>query len=200
MKHVGFLKKSNSKVIVVYKTIPGDSENALVIDKDALRPFEEDQIILALESKDGQDAFDFGDLLGRKKMPVDAITDQTGSEISQSVQGVSVLEYLHAKSMLIKQPTYNVIMTPTANNTISLDELNMEIANQRGTTVDDLAMKDPTSLPEGDVQKTEANNMLMRAERLQIQVDELKENAYKLDESLRPKKGRPKKATKETIN
>ena len=48
--------------------------------------------------------------------------------------------------------------------------------------------------------KTEANNMLMRAERLQIQVDELKENAYKLDESLRPKKGRPKKATKETIN
>lgn len=200
MKHVGFLKKSNAKVIVVYKTIPGDSENALVIDKDALRPFEEDQIIPALESKDGQDAFDFGDLLGRKKMPVDAMIDQTGSEISQSVQGVSVLEYLHAKSMLIKQPTYNVIMTPTSSNTISLDELNMEIANQRGTTVDDLAMKDPTSLPDGDVQKTEANNMLMRAERLQLQVDELKENAYKLDETLRPKKGRPKKAIKETIN
>ena len=200
MKHIGFLKKSNAKVIVVYKTIPGDSENALVIDRDALRPFEADQIIPALESKDGQDAFDFGDLLGRKKMPVDSMVDQAGEEVSQSVQGVSVLEYLHRKSMLIKQPTYNVIMTPTNNNTIALDQLNMEIANQRGTTVDDLAMKDPASLPDGDQQKTEAQNMLMRAERLQAQVDELKESAYKLDESLRPKKGRPKKATKETLN
>ena len=200
MKHVGFLKKSNAKVIVVYKTIPGDSENALVLDRDALRPFEADQIIPALESKDGQDAFDFGDLLGRKKMPVDSMVDQAGEEVSQSVQGVSVLEYLHRKSMLIKQPTYNVIMTPTNNNTIALDQLNMEIANQRGTTVDDLAMKDPASLPDGDQQKTEAQNMLMRAERLQVQVDELKESAYKLDESLRPKKGRPKKATQETLN
>ena len=200
MKHTGFLKKSNAKVIVVYKTIPNDSANCLVIDRDALRPFEEDQVIPALESKDGQDAFDFGDLLARKKMPIDAYVDQAGEEIGQSVQGVSVLAYLHQTGMLIKQPTYNVVMTPEANVTITLDQLNMEIANQRGTSVDDLAMKDPSKLPDGSQQKTDAQNMLARADRLQAQVDELKERAYLLDETLRPKKGRPKKAsTKEQV-
>jgi hypothetical protein len=200
MKHTGFLKKSNAKVIVVYKTIPNDSANCLVIDRDALRPFEADQIIPALESKDGQDAFDFGDLLARKKMPIDAMVDQAGEEVGQSVQGVTVLAYLHQKGMLIKQPTYNVVMTPGANVTITLDELNMEIANQRGTSVNDLALKDPTRLPDDSQEKTDAQNMLSRADRLQAQVDELKERAYKLDESLRPKKGRPKKAsTKEQV-
>ena len=197
MKHTGFLKKTNAKVIVVYKTIPGDAESCLVIDKDALRPFEADQIIPQLESKDGQDAYDFGDLLARKKMPVDAMVDQAGEEVAQSVTGVSVLAYLHGKGMLIKQPTVNVIMTPAEGNNIQLDELNKLIADQRGVRIEDLAPKDATNLPQGDPQKIEAQNILKRAERLEAQVDELKERAYRMDESLRPRKGRPKKETAE---
>jgi len=197
MKHTGFLKKTNAKVIVVYKTIPGDAESCLVIDKDALRPFEQDQIIPQLESKDGQDAYDFGDLLARKKMPVDAMVDQAGEEVAQSVNGISVLAYLHGKSMLIKQPTVNVIMTPAEGNNIQLDELNKLIADQRGVRIEDLAPKDATNLPKGDPQKIEAQNILKRAERLEAQVDELKERAYRMDESLRPRKGRPKKETTE---
>jgi len=197
MKHTGFLQKTNAKVIVVYKTIPGDPNSCLIIDKDALRPFEADQIIPQLESKDGQDSFNFGDLLARKKMPVDAMVDQTGEEIAQSVQGISVLQYLHSKGLLIKQPTVNVIMTPEANATVGLDQLNQIIADQRGVRIDDLAPKDPTNLPKDDPQKTEARNILARAERLVVQAEELKERAYKLDESLRPKKGRPKKEATE---
>ena len=197
MKHTGFLKKTNAKVIVVYKTIPGDAESCLVIDKDALRPFEADQIIPQLESKDGQDAYDFGDLLARKKMPVDAMVDQAGEEVAQSVNGISVLAYLHGKGMLIKQPTVNVIMTPAEGNNIQLDELNKLIADQRGVRIEDLAPKDATNLPQGDPQKIEAQNILKRAERLEAQVDELKERAYRMDESLRPRKGRPKKQSEE---
>ena len=193
MKHIGFVKKTNSKVIVIYKTIPGDPDSCLVVDKDALRPFEEDQIIPQLESKDGQDAFDFGDLLSRKKMPIDAMVDQAGEEVAQSVTGVSVLQYLHSKGMLIKLPTYNVVMTPDSNAQILLNDLNQMIADQRGVKVADLAPKDPTNLEKGDPQKIEAKNILARAERLEVQANELKERAYKLDESLRPKKGRPKK-------
>ena len=197
MKHIGFVKKTNSKVIVIYKTIPGDPNSCLVVDKDALRPFEEDQIIPQLESKDGQDAFDFGDLLSRRKMPVDAMVDQAGEEVAQSITGVSVLQYLHSKSMLIKLPTHNVVMTPESNVQVPLNELNQLIADQRGVRVDDLAPKDPTNLPKDDPQKIEAKNILSRAERLILQAEELKERAYKLDESLRPKKGRPKKETVE---
>lgn len=193
MKHTGFLKKTNAKVIVVYKTIPGDPLSCLVIDKDALRPFEADQIIPNLESLDGQNSFDFGDLLSRKKMPIDAMVDQAGEEVAQSVTGVSVLEYLHSKGMLIKQPTTNVVITPGDGADISLDQLNDLIAQQKGVRIDDLAPKDPTNLPKGDPQKVEARNILKRAERLEAQMQELKERAYKLDETLRPKKGRPKK-------
>ena len=197
MKHIGFVKKTNSKVIVIYKTIPGDPDSCLVVDKDALRPFEEDQIMPQLESKDGQDSFDFGDLLSRRKMPVDAMVDQSGEEVAQSITGVSVLQYLHSKSMLIKLPTHNVIMTPESNVQVPLNELNQLIADQRGVRIDDLAPKDPTNLPKDDPQKIEAKNILGRAERLILQAEELKERAYKLDESLRPKKGRPKKETVE---
>jgi hypothetical protein len=35
--------------------------------------------------------------------------------------------------------------------------------------------------------------MMARAERLEKQMNTLKENAYELDPDLRPKKGRPKK-------
>jgi len=113
------------------------------------------------------------------------------------VQGISVLQYLHQKGMLIKQPTENVIITPAEGNNIQLDELNRLIADQRGVRVDDLAPKDATNLPQGDPQKIEAQNILKRAERLEAQVDELKERAYRMDESLRPRKGRPKKETAE---
>ena len=57
MKHVGKLKTTGSKVIVINRTLPGDAMSALVIDRDALRPLEEDMIIPLLESTEGQDAF-----------------------------------------------------------------------------------------------------------------------------------------------
>ena len=37
MKHVGKLKTTGSKVIVINRTLPGDAMSALVIDRDALR-------------------------------------------------------------------------------------------------------------------------------------------------------------------
>lgn len=205
MKHIGFLKKTNAKVVVIYKTIPGDADSCLVVDRDALRPFEEDIIIPYLESPQGQEAFDFGDYLSTRSMPLDdngenlpgANIDPNDPVAVASVKQTTVLAYLHAKGLLIKQPTVNVIMTPESNVTMPLNELNQMIADQRGVKTYDLAPKDPTNLPKDDPQKTEAKNILARAERLIIQADELKEKAYKLDESLRPRKGRPKKETVE---
>ena len=205
MKHIGFLKKTNAKVVVIYKTIPGDPDSCLVVDKDALRPFEADIIIPYLESPQGQEAFDFGDYLSTRSMPLDdsgenlpgATVDASDPVAVASAKQTTVLAYLHAKALLIKQPTTNVIMTPASNVTMPLNELNQMIADQRGVKVYDLAPKDPTNLPKNDPQKIEAKNMLLRAERLVAQADELKERAYKLDDSLRPKKGRPKKETVE---
>lgn len=205
MKHVGQLKKTGSKVIVIYKTIPGDPESCLVVDKDSLRPFEADILIPYLESPQGQEAFDLGDYLNTRFMPVDdatgdnlpGATDDPSSPVAvASVAQTTVLAYLHAKGLLVKQPTYNVIMTD-GTDSIQLDELNNQIASQKGVKLEDLAVKDATNLPKDDSQAVEAKNMIRRAEALELQAADLKERAYKLDESLRPRKGRPKKSKDE---
>lgn len=205
MKHVGQLKKTGSKVIIVFKTIPNDPESCLVIDKDSLRPFEADIINPLCESPAGQNAFDLGDYLSTRSMPVDDITGENlpGATSNPAdpvavanAKQTTVLAYLHAKGLMIKQATYNVIVTD-GQSSIQLDELNKAIAEQRGVRLEDLAVKDPTNLGENDSQKVEAQNMLKRAERLIIQAEDLKERAYTLDESLRPRKGRPKKSQEE---
>ena len=43
----------------------------------------------------------------------------------------------------------DIEMMPTPNYTIGLDELNKVIAEQRGTTIAGLALKDPNEMPEG---------------------------------------------------
>ena len=60
-----------------------------------------------------------------------------------------MLARFHATNKLHKVKMSDVEMMPTPTYTIGLDELNKVIAEQRGTTIADLAMKDPNELPEG---------------------------------------------------
>ena len=63
--------------------------------------------------------------------------------------GANMLARFHATNKLHKVKMSDVEMMPTPTYTIGLDELNKVIAEQRGTTIADLAMKDPNELPEG---------------------------------------------------
>ena len=50
----------------------------------------------------------------------------------------------------------------------------------------------PATTPEdADLTKTEAKNLLAQADSLEEQAKTMRENAYQMDESLRPKRGRP---------
>jgi hypothetical protein len=60
-----------------------------------------------------------------------------------------MLANFHTTGKLTKVPMTEVEMLPNPNYTIGLDELNKVIAEQRGTTIAGLAMKDPNELPEG---------------------------------------------------
>lgn len=55
-------------------------------------------------------------------------------------------------------PMTEVEMTPNTATQIGLDELNKIIADQRGVTIADLAMKDPNELPAGTTM-TEAGSV-----------------------------------------
>ena len=135
LKHVGKLKANGRKVIVAYRVIPKENPpvNCLLLDTAVLKDADHDSIISAVESNAGQSAFEFVEVMAR----------------TQLSDGANMLARMHATGMLQKVPMTEVLMTPNTTNTVGLDELNKIIADQRGVTIADLAMKDPNELPEG---------------------------------------------------
>jgi hypothetical protein len=65
------------------------------------------------------------------------------------------LAYLHSAGHLKKVPTNAVTMTPDTKTQIALDELNQIIADQKGVTLDDLAVSEGNNQPKTVAKKTE---------------------------------------------
>ena len=133
MKHVGRIIKSQQKVLVVFRTLPGDSGSCLVVPTVNLPDDMHNALISAVESPSGQSAFEFAEVLARGKFP----------------DGSTMLPALHAQNRLIKIGTGEVEMLPNFSTKILLAELNQLIAEQRGISVDELAVKDPYALKPG---------------------------------------------------
>ena len=69
IKHVGRLKGTNKKVVVAYRTIPGDSKSAVVIETAKLDPLDHDALIKVVESNEGQTSFELFEVLQRNMTP-----------------------------------------------------------------------------------------------------------------------------------
>jgi len=126
MKHVGKMANNGAKVVVAYRTLPGDSSSALVIGTNSLSDTWHDALMNLVQEISGQQANELADLLAVRKFP----------------DGQNMLEGLHKRQMLKKVPTASVVMTPTSTASIPLNELNEIIAQQKGVTVDELAITD----------------------------------------------------------
>lgn len=126
LKHVGKMKNNGAKVAVVYRTLPGDAYNALVVGTASLQESYHDSLMSLIQSDSGQAADELAEILSVRKFP----------------DGSTMLEYLHTKGYLKKVPTDGVLMTPTTNDSVSLDQLNHIIAEQKGVSVDELALTD----------------------------------------------------------
>ena len=126
MKHVGKMKNNNAKVVVAYRTLPGDSGNALVVGTNSLGESYHDSLINLVQEASAQDANEFADILAVRSFP----------------DGSNMLQWLHGHGHLKKVPTDGVLMTPTPQTSLSLDQLNVMIAEQRGVSLDELAVTD----------------------------------------------------------
>jgi hypothetical protein len=124
LKHVGRIKTNGRKVIIAYRTLPGESDAALIIDTASLSDDQHDTIIKLVESPAGQSAYEFAEAMARTNFP----------------DGSIMLANLHVQGKLTKVKTSEVEMTPTLQSIISLDQLNQLIAEQRGISVNDLAL------------------------------------------------------------
>jgi hypothetical protein len=122
LKHVGRIKSTNKKVLVAFRTLPGDAYSCLVVPTENLPDDMHNAIINCVESSAAQEAYEFAEALDRTQFP----------------DGSRMLPSLHVKGRLVKVATGDVEMTPTNNAKILLSELNQIIAEQRGIAVDEL--------------------------------------------------------------
>jgi hypothetical protein len=122
LKHIGRIKNTGAKILVVFRTLPGESNMALVLPTAQLPDAYHDSIMTVVETEQAQDAFEFGEIMFTR-----TFTD-----------GRPMLQAMQADGRLQKVPTDSVVMTPNTNDTIELAQLNILIAEQKNCAVDDL--------------------------------------------------------------
>lgn len=140
IKHVGRLKTSKRRVIVPYRTIPGDPYSALVVFVDTLSSDEHDSLIKVVESASGQQAYELAEVMNRSFLP----------------DGRNMLLGFHKTGKLQKIATKDIEMVPNSTSSLSLDELNRIIAEQRGVSLEDLPIKPGET-------KTEQNSAIVES-------------------------------------
>lgn len=122
LKHVGRIKNTGAKVLVVFRTLPGESNMALVLPVANLSDSYHDSIMTVVETDQAQETFEFGEIMFTRTFP----------------DGRPMLQAMQADNRLQKVATDSVIMTPTTNDNVALDQLNVLIAEQRNCTIDEL--------------------------------------------------------------
>jgi len=124
LKHVGRIKNNQRKVVVAYRTVPGDPEHCVVVTTENLMADEHDSLMKTVESNTGQSAYEFAEAMSRTQLP----------------DGRNMLAGFHSTGRMMKVATTEVEMVPDRNSAIPLNELNQQIAEQKGVSVADLAI------------------------------------------------------------
>ena len=130
--------KNQRKVIVAYRVVPGEPENCVVVTTENLDSADHDVLMKTVESDAGQQADEFAEVMTRTRLS----------------DGRNMLAAFHTTGKMVKVPTEAVELTPDTRNVINLAELNNIIAEQKGVTVGDLAMRSTpakSAKPEGNV-------------------------------------------------
>jgi hypothetical protein len=122
LKHVGKVKNTGAKVAVIFRTLPGESNTALILPISQLPDSYHDALMQLIETEQAQQAFELGEMMFVRMFP----------------DGRPMLQAMQADKRLQKVSTDLIIMTPTASNEVPLDQLNILIAEQKNCAVDEL--------------------------------------------------------------
>ena len=200
IRHIGRVDSTGSRIVVVFRQLPDEPENALIVFSDALSDRYHDELMHALESGTAQTGPDLFPFLQRQKFS----------------DGLTMLDALHNKKLLHKHPTDKILMTPRRDMVIKLDELNVDLKDIDWGELDQAAKEKPapsaidtyavqpgdhapasatakgeTALSDADL----ADANLRQASSLEEEAKRLRDEAYDYDPDLKPKRGRPKKTS-----
>lgn len=194
MKHVG--NYGGKPCVVVFREVPNETDHCLIVESASLTDVKHDNLMNVVQSLEAQEAKDLSEVLARR-----TFTD-----------GSNMLNDLHFTKKIIKVPVNMVMLTPTPSQSVSLEEVNIEINKINGNYTPPLNdLNSPrmnevpaaVATPEG---ASEAEGLLIQAELMEqdakamlTEAEAKKTQAYTLDPELAPKKGpgRPKKVTAE---
>lgn len=185
IKHVGTHKGTNTRLSVVFLSLPDETDNALVVYSDSLPEKYHDDFMSALESKEGQAAGQLYEVLSRKVF----------------WNGNNMLETLHKENLLKKMPVDQIMMSPNSTTSISLVDLLAQM-DEIGKTVSAPQVEQPTMqqnvteqvdmAAEGDNKKI-AQNLLVQAVMLEQEAERKRAEAIKYDPTLTEKAEKPAK-------
>ena len=130
LKHLGEYKESKTPVIVLFRTVPKEPNNCLIVAPKFLPDVYNEAIMKAVDSEGGQAENELGTYLGRQRFP----------------NGENMLELLHNQNYIKKIVTNKIDIRYGIGDDgrISLDELNKLIAKEKGVKVSELAITDPS--------------------------------------------------------
>ena len=193
MKHIG--KHNNRKIVVIFRKVPGEDHLALVVYADLIPSQIHDDLMKVLESDVGQQENEFANALHRA-----VLTD-----------GRNALGAIHAEGYMKKVQTNQIIMTPNAQSTVRLDELNTIVdeintgEEARRRLADNDAARgivDPTAkdraetavqtsgaMSDGDI----ASNLIAQAEKMEAEAKGLLAEAKRMMDEAKGMMPKPKK-------
>ena len=138
IKHVG--RHNSKKAVILWREIPDTADMCLLVYTEKLPRTYHDDLIRVLESPEGQNAKELNEVCHRTLMN----------------DGRNLLTVLHREGWIKKAPTNQVIITPTPQSNVRLDELNTLLrkmgdgadATRRMAEIDSQAgVKDPNKKP-----------------------------------------------------
>ena len=208
IKHVG--KHGDRKVAIVFREVPGEPENALVVMSGELGPTQHDELIKEVDSPEAQNNNNLADVLNGRNFS----------------DGRIMLKALHEDQLITKVPVSEIVMLPTVKDRVPLSDLNSAIAEiEAGREADKPTLADTSEIDavnqierpnalterEQEEQRDIAEGLLRQADLIEADVEVVqqqmladanskREEAYARAPELKPapKPGRPKKSAIKT--
>ena len=185
-RHVGKIKSTGQRCVVVFRQVPDEVDNCLVTVTDTLPDRYHTDIVNGVESISAQQELEFATYAARTPLST----------------GENMLSWLHGQGRLKKMPTDDITMLPAPNQVISLKELNEHLDTiKKENEPAEVATVQPvdtdtkgTGSALGDSQM--GKNLLNQALTYEKEVTRLREQAYKIAPNLKPKEDKPKSTRK----
>lgn len=183
IKHVGKIKETGRRIILITSRIPGKEDHALVVDTDSLRDAYLNSLMDVVELPEAQKSNDLGSVLMRIPSPEN---------------GVTWLMSLHKNNLLVPTPISSIIMYPTPSDPIELKYAIKLMDGEDFNTVmkekeeNDISSDTLHSFPDiiksrdGADKEVIAMNLITEATRFELEAKRKFEEAYKIAPHLRP--------------